>query len=181
MSINLALFQRFTLREKWLISISLWVIVSIWFLSLFKNGQALNQRWQADSQLKSAHQLILEREPAYDQRFQALAERFNIERTLDETELRNHLESIARELDLSYSLTSRAPRKEGNFSLYEVSISLNAIEMEKLLDFYQSCLVEAPYIRLDSLSLSPNPRNRLQNNARFVFKSFEMEPQLLGL
>lgn len=178
---NLSVFKKLTLREKWLLSLSLWALVLIWLLSELKSGREFFQNWQSDSQLKQAHSLILDREPTYDQRFKELAERFNIERTLDETELRNHLESIAREMELSYSLTSRAPRQEGNFSLYEVSISLNAIEIADLLDFYEACLEEAPYIRLDSLSLSPIPRERTQNNARFVFKSFEMEPELLGL
>jgi len=47
--------------------------------------------------------------------------------------------------------------------------------MPKLLAFYNATLEEAPYMRLDALTLSPNGANAESLSTKFVFKSFEME------
>ena len=55
--------------------------------------------------------MILEREADYDLRLAAIQERFNPQLTLNESELRNRIESICLAMNLSYQIESRLPQK----------------------------------------------------------------------
>ena len=168
-------FIRISLREKILLTAFIWVLIGI-FSSLII--QKARSNWAELSETRNflqVQELILDREAAYDERFEAITKRFDGEFTLDETELRNRLEAICKNVGVNYTLTGSPPRQEGNFSLYEASVFLNGVEMPELLAFYNDTVPEAPYMRLDALTLSPSQSTPSKLSAKFVFKSFEME------
>ncbi|MFT4900942.1 MAG: hypothetical protein ACI81V_000209 [Lentimonas sp.] len=170
-----AFFNRLSLREKVLLTLFIWVLICIAATIVLKNtGRNLN-RWSTVNNSDQVQAFILNRESEYDARFQEVQQRFDASYTLDETELRNRLEAICLKFNLDYSLTSSAPKQEGNFALYEVVVRLNRIDMRNLLQFHDATLEEAPYMRLDALSLSPLRGTEGELSVRFTFKSFEME------
>ena len=168
------LYHRFSLREKLLLTLFVWVILTLFGIEL---GKSTRLQWQAWSKIRTQNTLqamILEREDDYDRRFAKIQERFNPQLTLDESELRNRLESICLQMNLGYQIESRLPQKEGSFSLHEVLLNLNKINIEALLAFHQETLKSSPYMRLDAMRLVPMRGNESLLNARFTFKSFEM-------
>lgn len=170
-------FNQLSLREKILLSAFIWVLIGIFAtMALKQSGQHWKQ-WQSARNTKQVQALILAREANYDARFALITQRFDSQYTLDETELRNRLEAICKEVGVDYTLTSGTPKQEGNFSLFEVVVYLNRVEMPGLLAFYNGTLESAPYMRLDALTLSPGGNTPEMLSAKFVFKSFEMETQ----
>ena len=168
------IYDRFSLREKLLLTLFVWVILILLSVELTKSTKKLLQAWFENQNQNTLQQLILEREPDYDRRFASIQDRFNPQLTLNESELRNRIESICKQFNLNYQIESRLPQKEGSFSLHEVLLSLNKINMEALLTFHQKTLESSPYMRLDAMTLIPLRGNESQMNARFTFKSFEM-------
>lgn len=168
------LYNRFSLREKLLLTLFVWVILALFGTELAKSTRLHWQNWAKIRTQNTLQAMILEREADYDHRFAEIQERFNPQLTLDESELRNRLESICLQMNLRYQIESRLPQKEGSFSLHEVLLNLNNINIEALLAFHQETLTSSPYMRLDAMRLVPLRGNESQLNARFTFKSFEM-------
>lgn len=168
------LYQRFSLREKLLLTLFVWVILTLSGIELAKSARLQWQAWNKIRTQNTLQTMILEREADYDRRFAEIQERFNPELTLDESELRNLLESICLQMNLRYQIESRLPQKEGSFSLHEVLLNLNNINIEALLSFDEKTLKYRPYMRLDAMRLTPLRGNENQLNARCTFKSFEM-------
>lgn len=168
------LYARFSLREKRLLTLFVWVILVLIGIELVKSSKRQLQAWSKNRTQQTLQAMILEREADYDLRLAAIQERFNPQLTLNESELRNRIESICLAMNLRYQIESRLPQKEGSFSLHEVLLNLNKINMEALLAFHQETLKSSPYMRLDAMNLVPIRGNESQLNARFTFKSFEM-------
>jgi hypothetical protein len=168
------IYHRISLREKLLLTVFVWVILTFLATEVAKSTRLHLQTWAKIRTQNTLQTMILEREADYDRRFAEIQERFNPQLTLDESELRNRLESICLQMNLSYQIESRLSQKEGSFSLHEVLLNLNKINIEALLSFHQKTLKSSPYMRLDAMRLTPLRGNESQLNARFTFKSFEM-------
>jgi len=105
-------FNQLSLREKLLLSLFIWVLIGIAASFILKKTKVHWTAWKEAGNTREVQSLILDREPAYDARFEAITQRFDSRYTLDETELRNRLEAICKEVGLDYTLTGGTPNRE---------------------------------------------------------------------
>lgn len=163
-----------TPRERFLVLVFLLAAAVVWLVSAAGRLQTrLTAARLTEGQL-ATQQFWLDQKTAVDARAARTGAAFDPARTLDATHLVGEVSALAAAAGLSVGVESPRTQRTGRFAYHTVQLGFRRADLASLVKFYRALGQRAPYLALEECSLSANPANPAEINARFTVFSVEI-------
>lgn len=171
-----AFFFRLSTREKVLLVLFVWVLVA---LGLFGASADLRARLgalkTAGSELDNQAMYLGMREELGAQ-LASSSERFDPTKTLGASALQGRVDRLAREAGVTLQgFDYRRGQQNDIYDLHELRVNIRGITYDQLYRFDLRLQAEAPYLKLESIRVSADRRDRERLDCTLILSSFEMK------
>lgn len=170
-------FKRLSVREKFLITGGLWVLVLLGSMNTVKQLKQTRQRFAKTQRLVAEHNSWLLKEGDINAGLKNALERMDASKTFRRDRLVGKVDGIARTTQIAFDLSAPKTQNNGIFDIHSVRINFKEARLEELIDFYQKIRKEAPYIGLDAINLVPERMDPALIRAQYTISSFELTQQ----
>ncbi|MDO8540827.1 MAG: GspMb/PilO family protein [Opitutaceae bacterium] len=170
------LFLSRALREK-LLLLGFIAIALMWWGSVFAKRAVLfnRERRMTTARLNEQTKWIRDR-GAIEEKAQKAASSFDPARTLNANQLAAAVEQLANQAGLRANASSLelTTTPSGQFAVHALRYRISGADWEKLSKFYESLQHRAPYMAIDSFTLSAAPNNPSQLTVELRVVSVEI-------
>lgn len=170
-----ALFRRFTLREKGMLCLFVWVILLICFGFALRNFRAFWAEWSRTGQTLAQQTKTLNLAPEVDAQLAVELEFFNSDRTFDSASLAGRVDSLARQTGINLVNFNTKTDPRDIYDQHVMRLTIRDTPLEKLMAFDAALEQESPYINQKSVSLDADRRNPQLIDATIELNSFELK------
>ncbi len=173
------LFQAMSLRERFLLTVFIWVCLLVWGGSVMGSMKTFRSEFsRTKSELKTQKNLIGERE-TIEVRLQDQLQRLDPQKTYTSSQLVGKLDSFARNANLRFDTNSPNTKPGDIFNIHTVRIQVRQAGIGDLIEFDNQIKKESPYLGLERVKLTSNKSDPRLLNGQYVISSFELKENAL--
>lgn len=152
-------FQALHCREKVLATIFVWLLCFTWFSSCIKRSNVFTQNWKITKNKIKGYQYWVKNQDIIQTNLNNILKWIEFEKTYSGPQLAGHAERIARENQLTYSMTSPKTRHGDIFDAHTLQLHCENASLEKLISFEKVIHAMKPYIGLEKVKIHANNFN----------------------
>ena len=173
------LFQAMSLRERFLLTLFIWVCLLVWGGSVMRSVKAFRSEFSRTGNELTIQKLLMGERETIEMRLQDQLQRLDPKKTYNSSQLVGKLDSFARKAKLRFD--TNTPRTEPGdiFNIHTVRIQVRQAGIGELIDFDNQIKKGAPYLGLERVKLTSNKSDPRLLNAQFVISSFELKENAL--
>lgn len=158
-----------TPRERILIMAIIWCPLIYWITVLSKSEKHIEDSIEEiDMKIQKSEIAIAERSNI-ESKLSKLMENFDDKKLVPD--LRIELESILRDMQLTYTMPTSEPKQSGRMLMHSATINLKSVPLEALIELERRLIARAPYISMTLVEFNSDGRGSI--SAKYEIKSFE--------
>ncbi len=167
------LFRKLTTREQVLLSCLIWC--GLFILTLFLIGAlvSVSRELSATGKTLAMHEQWYAMEPILEAELQETMEKLNPEKTFSGSALAGRIDALARSSRVTPTINTPRARADDKLKLYSMRVSLQKDGLPELLEFDDKIQQEWPYIKIESIRISADSRDREKHDVLYIINSFE--------
>lgn len=167
------LFKRLSLREQVLLSLLVWCGLLI--LTVFLLGALVStvRDMRAAGELLAYQKQWYALEPILAEELQETMEKLNPDKTFSGAALAGRIDALARSSRVTPTINTPRARADDKLKLYSMRVNLQKDGLPELLEFDQKIQEEWPYIKIESIRISADSRDREKHDVLYIINSFE--------
>ncbi len=169
------LFNAISLRERVLLAAFVWVLLLLWFSSLWGNVRSERVTYRIQQNRLEDHNRTLAQASDAERELERARAGLDPRRTFTASQLSERLDGIARETGVSFTITSPSTQESDIFNYHSVRVAIRQARIENLIQFDERLKRESPYISLGSFQITANTRDPRILDATFELSSFELK------
>ncbi|MBC2592721.1 hypothetical protein H5P28_00455 [Ruficoccus amylovorans] len=167
------LFRKMSTREQFLLCCMVWcalVLLGVFLIvSLVKVGRGLSETGETLAMHRQWYAL----EPVLEAELQETMEKLNPENTFSGPALAGRIDALARSSRVTPTLNTARAREDDKLKIYSMRVNLQKDGLPALLDFDEKIQSEWPYIKIESIRISADSRERDKHDVLYIINSFE--------
>lgn len=175
------LFFSLKVRERLLLTLFIWVLLTLWFFGTLDDWQSVDQSLKnVKNGLAEANRYL---STADQTRADLAAAKSGVEpgRTLSAAELVGLLDGLARESNLDFEIRTPTTEQSDPFSFHTVRVAIRRAKIEALEAFDRKLKEHAPYMSLRHFQITASRRDPALLDATLEVESFELKDAALAL
>lgn len=152
-------FAKLNCREKVLCLIFVWLLGMIWLTTCMHRIKQFKQDWKlAQSKLK-CYNFWIKNEGIIKSNLDKILTWIDPQKTYSGTQLTGQVETIARNNQLTYSMTTPKTRQGDIFNAHTVRLRCENATLQNLITFENEIYQKKPYVGLEKVKIQANNFN----------------------
>ncbi len=175
------LFNSLSLRERYLVSVILWVLLLVWILALLDAFQETWNTYTLNREFRASLESTLDQADEAERLLDRAREGLDGNKTFSGAQLVGRLDSLARQNEVSsFDISTPSTQSTQLFNFHTVRLSIKRARISELIRFDQAVKEHSPYIALGDFRISANKRDPRFLDAVFELVSFELKEDALN-
>ncbi|MDR0756096.1 MAG: hypothetical protein LBE99_04255 [Puniceicoccales bacterium] len=146
-------------REKLLCLIFVWFAGFIWLTTCLHRAKKFKQDWQLVQSKTKHFNFWIKNEAIVKSNLTKILTWIDPEKTYSGTQLAGQVETVARDNQLTYSMTSPKTRQGDIFNAHTLQLRCENASLKNLVDFENAIYAMKPYIALEKVKIRANNFN----------------------
>ncbi|MGE9293884.1 MAG: hypothetical protein ACQKBW_09750 [Puniceicoccales bacterium] len=167
------LFKRLSLREQVLLSGLIWCALLILCVFLLAGIVGSVRQMRETGEMLDYHRQWYAMEPILEDELRVTMEKLNPDKTFSGAALAGRIDALARSSRVTPTINTPRARADDKLKIYSMRVNLQKDGLPELLEFDQKIQEEWPYIKIESIRISADNRNREEHDALYIINSFE--------
>lgn len=169
------IFNKFTQREKILITALLWVITLLWANWLNSRLSTLSSEISTTHASLKHQQIWLDNQSSIEERLLASRQILDPGKTYPKNQFIAKVETLAKSSGATFNITNPTTRTGDIFNEHTLTIQFKDATLKSLLTFENAIQKEGAYMGLKELKIDPNKRDPNLLNAQFDIIALELK------